>query len=394
MKDVIPPINTSDGLFHDGDQSTGVLGTIVTARFQNDVQGAIRSTQNEIKSVMKAANPDAVLDENATTQLLAALKTLFMLPQNALSEIKSLGPEAVSAALLNLGLSDALHRGDGRILSGTFVSTVENARAIGERAIDGTQFMQAYKAPDAPNQTDYWQVIVLPSAVNSSSSPLSVIAISLASGAVSIGNGTASGISWTNLSTKSQLDGKQPLDGTLTTLSGKSQAQLLQYLALTNALKKGDARILTGTNVSAAENARAIGERAIAGCQFMLAYKAPDAPNQTDYWQVIVMPDTSGVAAAPLAVLAISLGSGNVAIGNGTTSGISWTTLAKDLQVVKSMRFGAVEQGNIFQAPGFADSLGYVITGIQNADSNDTPDKVQRRTIQMYINNAWTTLGA
>ena len=171
-------------------------------------------------------------------------------------------------------------------------------------------------------------------------------------------------------------------------------AAALANLGLSDALHRGDAKILTGTRVSTAESARAIGERAIGGCQFMQAYKAPDAPNQTDYWQVIVMPDTSDVGGAPLAVIAISLGGGNVAIGNGTTSGLAWTTLSKDSQVVKSMRFGAVEQGNVFQNPGFADSLGYVITGVQNADSNDTPDKLQRRTIQMNINNQWLTLGA
>ena len=351
--------------------------------------------------IANASGNDVLDNGNVTTiltNLLLALKSngagSFLQISNNLNEISSAGATAIAAALANLGLSDALHRGDAKILTGTRVSTAESARAIGERAIGGCQFMQAYKAPDAPNQTDYWQVIVMPDASGVGDAPLSVIALSLASGTVAIGNGTTSGLAWTNLSTTTQLDNKQPLDATLTTLSGKTQTQLLQYLGLTNALKKGDAKILTGTRVSTAESARAIGERAIGGCQFMQAYKAPDAPNQTDYWQVIVMPDTSDVGGAPLAVIAISLGGGNVAIGNGTTSGLAWTTLSKDSQVVKSMRFGAVEQGNVFQNPGFADSLGYVITGVQNADSNDTPDKLQRRTIQMNINNQWLTLGA
>lgn len=77
MKDVIDPINTSDGLFHDGDLSTGALGTIVTAAFQNDVQAAIQSLQAEIISFLKFANPAIVLDPLKTDQFLTALKLTF-----------------------------------------------------------------------------------------------------------------------------------------------------------------------------------------------------------------------------------------------------------------------------------------------------------------------------
>ena len=78
MKDVINPINTTDGLFHDGDQSTGALGTIVTAAFQNDVQAGLQSVQVELIKIIKTANPAAVLDPLRTDQLLAALNTLFL----------------------------------------------------------------------------------------------------------------------------------------------------------------------------------------------------------------------------------------------------------------------------------------------------------------------------
>lgn len=60
---------------------------------------------------------------------------------------------------------------------------------------------------------------------------------------------------------------------------------------------------------------------------------------------------------------------------------------------VQSIRFGAVEHGNLYRSPGFADQLGYVITGVENGDSNDTPDRIQRRLLQLKVNGQWYTVG-
>lgn len=122
MKDVINPINTSDGLFHDGDQSTGALGTIVSAKFQNDVQSAVQNTQKEIISVIKAANPAVVLDQTKSDQLLTALKSLFLQTSNRFSEIAAAGPSAVAQALANLGLVDGSGV-VGRLVKGTSVKS-------------------------------------------------------------------------------------------------------------------------------------------------------------------------------------------------------------------------------------------------------------------------------
>ncbi|EDU9014038.1 phage tail protein, partial [Salmonella enterica subsp. enterica] len=61
---------------------------------------------------------------------------------------------------------------------------------------------------------------------------------------------------------------------------------------------------------------------------------------------------------------------------------------------VQSIRFGAVEHGNVYRSPGFADQLGYVITGVENGDSNETPDRIQRRLLQLKVNGQWYTVGA
>ncbi|UPQ37757.1 hypothetical protein LV777_10425 [Providencia rettgeri] len=55
MQDLMPPINTQDSIFHDGDPTTGQLGTIVTASWLNNVQAATRDVQAEIKNVLAKA---------------------------------------------------------------------------------------------------------------------------------------------------------------------------------------------------------------------------------------------------------------------------------------------------------------------------------------------------
>lgn len=98
MKDIITPINTPDGLFHDGDQSTGALGTIVTAQFQNDVQAGLQNAQAELIKIIKTANPATVLDPAKTDQMLTALYALFLRSGNNLSEIATAGTAAQTAA--------------------------------------------------------------------------------------------------------------------------------------------------------------------------------------------------------------------------------------------------------------------------------------------------------
>ncbi len=39
MQNLMPPINTPDQLFHDGDPTQGIEGTIVTADYLNNQQG-------------------------------------------------------------------------------------------------------------------------------------------------------------------------------------------------------------------------------------------------------------------------------------------------------------------------------------------------------------------
>ncbi|WP_247754034.1 gp53-like domain-containing protein [Citrobacter freundii] len=95
--------------------------------------------------------------------------------------------------LANLGLQDVLHKGNGRLLTGTYVSDTEDAKSIGARAATGCQFMRAYKAPDAPDQVNYWQIITMTDVV-SPTSQVVVLAITTTTNAFAVGYGTGQGI--------------------------------------------------------------------------------------------------------------------------------------------------------------------------------------------------------
>ncbi|ENU1228405.1 hypothetical protein [Providencia rettgeri] len=74
MQDLMPPINTQDKIFHDGDPTTGQLGTIVTALWLNNVQAATRDVQAEIKSVLAKAGMTP--DPKKTNQLADAISQI------------------------------------------------------------------------------------------------------------------------------------------------------------------------------------------------------------------------------------------------------------------------------------------------------------------------------
>ncbi|MFO5384779.1 tail fiber protein [Salmonella enterica subsp. enterica serovar Corvallis] len=137
-----------------------------------------------------------------------------------------LAKTSVLAVIQYLGLGEVLFKGDGRFLAGTFVSDAIDRTSIGVRAATGCQFMRAYKAPDAPNQTSYWQIVVLPEATSGA-----VACLAMSGNVIYLGSGTTAAITtWT------PLTGRQPLDATLTALSGKSPSDIVNYLGISSNL--------------------------------------------------------------------------------------------------------------------------------------------------------------
>ncbi|EMA4339458.1 hypothetical protein U3B54_004528 [Escherichia coli] len=109
MQNLMPPINTPDQLFHDGDPTQGIEGTLVTADYLNNQQGATRDLQQELLNVLGDAHIQP--DPKKTDQLLTALRALLLSRKNPFADIKSDG--TVKTALENLGLGEAAKRDVG-----------------------------------------------------------------------------------------------------------------------------------------------------------------------------------------------------------------------------------------------------------------------------------------
>lgn len=142
--------------------------------------------QSELLAILAAAGISP--DKASNVQLLAAMRVLFLDASQNGADI----PDK-AAFLQNLGLQDVLHKGNGRLLTGTYVSDTEDAKSIGARAATGCQFMRAYKATDAPDQVNYWQIITMTDVVSPTSQAV-VLAITTTTNAFAVGYGTGQGI--------------------------------------------------------------------------------------------------------------------------------------------------------------------------------------------------------
>ncbi|MGE1939038.1 phage tail protein [Escherichia coli] len=125
MQSLMPPVNTPDKLFHDGDPTQGIEGTIVTAEFMNNHQAATRDLQQEVINVLKEAGvtpdpekqnqlvealtsfigqkvPDASLTQKGVVRLNSAV--------NSESETEAATPKAVRIAMDNANVRLAKDR--------------------------------------------------------------------------------------------------------------------------------------------------------------------------------------------------------------------------------------------------------------------------------------------
>ncbi|MFJ5319255.1 phage tail protein [Pectobacterium versatile] len=135
MQNLMPPVDTPDKAFHDGNPLTGELGTIVTALFMNNVQSAIRNVQTEVISVL--ADAGITVDPNKTDQLLAALKATFATNTNVNGRVPStrtVNGKALSADITLSAVDVGALAADGTAVAATKLAT---ARKISGVAFDG-----------------------------------------------------------------------------------------------------------------------------------------------------------------------------------------------------------------------------------------------------------------
>ncbi|WP_239006315.1 tail fiber protein [Lelliottia sp. RWM.1] len=87
MRPLMPPVQTPDNLFHDGNKLTGEPGTLVDAEHLNNEQASIRDVQSELISVLTAAEMEP---NPAALQLFSALQILFAQNTDSLGALSGL----------------------------------------------------------------------------------------------------------------------------------------------------------------------------------------------------------------------------------------------------------------------------------------------------------------
>ncbi|EGA4480046.1 phage tail protein [Salmonella enterica] len=373
-------------------------------------------------------HPDATTSAKGVTQLSSAT--------DSTSEEQAATPKAVKIAMdnaaarlakdrngsdipdkplfvQNIGLGNVLFKGDGRFLAGTFVSDAIDRTSIGARAATGCQFMRAHQAPDAPDLVSFWQIITLSEVV----SPTTVVDVLAVSGNnVLFGHGTGAGItSWRHVA---MLEGGAFTGGiSAPNMRGDT---LVTVGDGTGGMAKGDVdgAGFNGNNLNIKswngigfQNSEDLAIRAyistrlgvIAAAENLQAGNAIFNKNGDVYGDIWGTGSGPGwlsayIAGRPLRQYITMVG----VYQNDKTkpfmlhddgSGVFLATTDMLSGYVQSIRFGAVEHGNLYRSPGFADQLGYVITGVENGDSNDTPDRIQRRLLQLKVNGQWYTVG-
>ncbi|EBU7684391.1 hypothetical protein DK722_20380, partial [Salmonella enterica subsp. enterica serovar Typhimurium] len=356
------------------------------------------------------------LSKGEHTQLHAAIGRLIYEQVKTRLEKNQNGADIPNKPLFlqNVGLVDVLFKGDGRFLAGTFVSDAIDRTSIGARAATGCQFMRAHQAPDAPDQVSFWQIITLSEVV----SPTTVVDVLAVSGNnVLFGHGTGTGItSWRQVA---MLEGGAFTGGiSAPNMRGDT---LVTVGDGTGGMAKGDVdgAGFNGNNLNIKswngigfQNSEDLAIRAyistrlgvIAAAENLQAGSAIFNKNGDVYGDIWGGGSGPGwlsafVASKPARQYITMVG----VYQNDKTkpfmlhddgSGVFLATTDMLSGYVQSIRFGAVEHGNLYRSPGFADQLGYVITGVENGDSNDTPDRIQRRLLQLKVNGQWYTVGA
>ncbi|WP_027824311.1 hypothetical protein [Laribacter hongkongensis] len=145
MNPVIPPVNTADNLFHDGNPATGELGTIVSAEWLNNMQGALRGNQSELIALLTAAGiePSAAKAD----QVLTALRGLFL----------GKTAQAVDSAKLEGHPASYFARADDLLTFGGFKNLLINSNfSINQRGyVSGTPTSTANQYT-----VDRWRVVI------------------------------------------------------------------------------------------------------------------------------------------------------------------------------------------------------------------------------------------
>ncbi|EIY8868345.1 tail fiber protein [Salmonella enterica] len=416
MKPLMKPIDTPDQVFHDGDPSTGELGTICSAEWLTNVQASIRDIQAECIAILRANGFGP--DETKRDQLWEAIRTA----------IKSHVPAASLAGSGIVQLSSSV-TSDSESIAATLKAVkiaMDNANARLAKDRNGA---------DIPNKALFRQSLELgdvatryigtrPGTV-AAGNDARIIGAVQKTGDTMTGKLTLPQTSGFGVNTDNVLGGssvtfgdndtgiKQNGDGILDFYAnGQLVARIAPgVLYALNAVRAGDGKKLeVSSSNNSALNAR-----------FNLWGNGSDRPTVIELgddqgWHLYSQRNSDGSVAFS-AIGDIHAGGslhagGNTIATDGNIYGSLWGGWLSDWinnqfaasnnnintratwdyvnqTFVRDIRLGYSESNHVWRAWGYSDTPPYVITGVINGNTDDLIDDVVRRPLQKNINDTW-----
>lgn len=379
MKPLMKPIDTPDQVFHDGDPSTGELGTICSAEWLNNTQASIRDIQAECIAILRANGVEP--DETKRDQLWEAIRTA----------IKSHVP---AASLAESGIVQ---------LSGSVTSDSESIAATSKAVKIAMDNANARLAKDR-NLADLTNV-------------------QLARQSLQLGNSATRNVGTTSGTVAAGDDSRfLAIERTQTGLPSQGVMHISSVDDLSN-LPSGARRFaINNTGVTVLPSAdyfflEVLAKRDMANGSCILA-----TSNTGNVWTGLryAVPGDAAFTWTQLNQNVQNLGltdtvnrASHVFV-DGNINGGMWGGFLNDWlnnqfgirdnninvratidwvrqNFLSGFRLGAVESAQVWRAWGYSDTPPYVITGVTNSNTDDLIDNVTRRPLQMYI-NGWRNI--
>lgn len=379
MKPLMKPIDTPDQVFHDGDPSTGELGTICSAEWLTNVQASIRDIQAECIAILRANGFGP--DETKRDQLWEAIRTA----------IKSHVPAASLAGSGIVQLSSSV-TSDSESIAATSKAVkiaMDNANARLAKDRNGA---------DIPNKALFRQSLELGDSATRN--------VGTTSGTVAAGDDSRF----------------LAIERTQTGLPSQGVMWISSADDLSN-LPSGARRFaINNTGVTVLPSAdyfflEVLAKRDVANGSCILA-----TSNTGNVWIGLryAVPANAAFTWTQLNQNVQNLGltetvnrASHVFV-DGNINGGMWGGFLNDWlnnqfgirdnninvratidwvrqNFLSGFRLGAVESAQVWRAWGYSDTPPYVITGVINGNTDDLIDNVTRRPLQMYI-NGWRNI--
>ncbi|EGX3499946.1 hypothetical protein BJH39_004993 [Salmonella enterica] len=378
MKPLMPPIDTPDQVFHDGDPSIGELGTICSAEWLNNVQGNIRNIQAECIAILKATGftPDDTKDGQLWEAIQAAIKS-----QVPAASLTTAGITQLSSSVT----SD----------SETIAATLKAVKIVMDNA--NARMAKDRNGADIPNKALFRQNLELG---NSATLNTGTTAGTVAAGddarilaTQKAIDDTQTGLAIQNVMWISTADDLSNLPAGArrfaTNNAGVTVLPAAGYFFLEVLAKRDTAN---GSCILATSDTRDV--------WIGFRYTVPVEANFT-WIQLNQNVENLGLTDTVNRALHVN--------GDGDIRGSLWgewlshwlygqfATRDNNINAratvdwvrqnfLSGFRLGAVEGTAVWRAYGYGDNPPYVITGVTNYNTDELIDSLNRRPLQMYIN--------